>query len=357
MSMAIRSRKAFTLASAALLAGFVAPGLTHHALAKDIRAIVGFPAGGGVDTSARLFFRYFAKHNDGKAPVIQSMPGAAGVIALNYAAARAPRDGSEIVFDIWSPVILQLTKQKNVRYDYTKLSIIGAMTSGSYLMFTRKAAVPGGVAQPGDLLKGKGLIFAGQNPRLVLDIYGRLALNLLGVDYKYVPGYRGAPARLLAIRRNEADIATVALQGYRAAAEPQLVKTGHAVPLWYFANEDAKGNAVKDPNITDIPMFRDVYAKVKGKAPSGPVWDALRLMSRVTGQYIVVGPPGMDKGELERLRKAFYATVADKEYQKEAQRILGFETPGVKLEDALKLIDEVSKADPAAVAEIAKLMQ
>jgi tripartite-type tricarboxylate transporter receptor subunit TctC len=252
---------------------------------------------------------------------------------------------------------LQLTKQKNVRYDYTKLSIVGAITTGSYLMFTRKAAVPGGVNQPADISKGKGIVFAGQNPRLVLDIYGRLALNLLGIDYKYVAGYRGAPARLLAIRRNEADIATVALQGYRAAAEPQMVKNGHAVPLWYFANEDANGKVVKDPNITDMPTYRDVYAKVKGKPPSGPMWEALRLMSRVTGQYIMVGPPNMDKAALTRLRKVFDATVADADYQKEAKRILGFETPGVKLGDALKLIGEVAKADPAVVAEIAKLMK
>ena len=364
-----RSAVAIVLLAGALAASFTASftasliASPSAALAQQagnsqkLKAVVGFPPGGGVDTPARLFFRYFAKHNGGQAPVVQNMPGAAGVIALNYMAARAPRDGSEIIFDNWAPVLMQLTRRKPVRYDYNKMSIIGAMKSGTYLMFVRKAAVPGGFKTQGDLLKDKTFVFAGQNPTLVLDIYARLSLNLLGVKYKYVSGYRGAPARFLAIQRGEADIASGALQGYRSAAEPQLVKTGHAAPLWYFADEDSKGNAVKDPNIPDMPMFREVYRKVKGTEPSGVTWKALQLMGRVTGQWIVMGPPGLKPEVQQQLSTAFYATLADPEYRKEAQRILGFETTPVQRDDALRLISEVSKAYPATVAEIAKLMK
>lgn len=341
--------------SAAAIAIPFAP--TAPAAAKDLKAIVGFPAGGGVDTPARLFFRHFAKHNGGKAPVIQNMPGAAGVVAMNYMTARAPKDGSEIVFDIWSPVLLQLTKQKNVRYDYTKMSMIGAMKSGAYLMFVRKAAIPGGFRDARDFGRAKGIVFAGQNPTLVLDIYARLALNLLGTNYKYVSGYRGAPARFLAVQRGEADLAAGALQGYRSAAEPQLVKTGIAAPLWYFADEDDNGKAIKNPDIPDMPMFRDAYRTITGKAPSGVTWKALQLMSRMTGQWIVMGPPGIDAGALARYRKAFYATLDDPDYRKDAVKTIGFETSPINIEKVLKLIGEVSKADPAAVAEIAKLMK
>ena len=42
-------------------------------------------------------------------------------------------------------------------------------------------------------------------------------------------------------------------------------------------------------------------------------------MGRLTGQWIVMGPPGMNKEAVKRYRKAFYATLDDPEYQKEAE--------------------------------------
>lgn len=340
-------------------ASFCLPNTTaaQTSQGSKLRVIVGFPAGGGIDTVARLIFRHFAKHNGGNSPVIQNMPGAGGMISVNYTAARAPKDGSVITFDSGSPAIAQLTKQKSVRFDYSKLSIVGAVKGGTYLMFTRKAVIPGGLNEPAEILKANGAIFAGQNPRLVLDIYGRLALNLLGVNYKYVSGYRGAPARFLAIRRNEADIATVALQGYRAAAEPRMVKNGHAVPLWYFASEDAKGMAVADKDIPDMPMFREVYKKAKGKDPSGSVWQALQVMNRISGKYLVIGPPGMNKAALERLRKVFTQTAADPNLRQEYKKILGFELAPIPVEEMQAVYANLSKLDPGAVAEITKLMK
>ena len=357
----MRSRTGSGLLTLAIACGLLAaaplPAMAQNSGSDKLKAIVGFPPGGGIDTVARLLFRHFAKHNGGVAPVIQNMPGAGSMVAINYTAARAPKDGSEITFDSGSPAIAQLTKQKNVRFDYAKLSIIGAMKGGTYLMFSRKAVIPGGLKQPTDILKAKGAIFAGQNPRLVLDIYGRLALNLLGVDYKYVSGYRGAPARLLAIRRNEADIATLALQGYRAAAEPRMVKNGHAVPLWYFAGEDAKGAPVPDKDIPDMPMFRDVYKKAKGKEPSGPVWQALQVMNRISGKYLVIGPPDMNKDALDRLRKVFAKATADPELRQEFKKVLGFELTPIPVADMEAIYAGFSKLDAGAVGEISKLMK
>ena len=76
-----------------LMAGAGAALFAGRAAAQDqtIRIVAGFPAGGGIDISARLLVDPF-KDALGQPVIVENRVGAAGMIAAN-AVAKAPPDG------------------------------------------------------------------------------------------------------------------------------------------------------------------------------------------------------------------------------------------------------------------------
>jgi hypothetical protein len=326
---------------------------------KTLSIMVGTAAGGGIDTIARLFARHFGKHIEGSPSiVVQNMPGAAGLVAMNHVAQRAPKDGTTIIYDVWTP-LSQVIKAKQIRFDYREMTTIGALHGGPWLMFARKTALPpGGLSSRADLEKIKGIVYAGQQPTLILDIHGRLALNILKVDYKYVSGYKGARDIRLAIERDEAHVTTHGLQGYRGGVEPRLVKDGVVVPLWYFQRRDSSGAYVDSPLVKDMPAFLDVYRKIYGTNPSGIAWEALDFLAALFGRAsnVVWGPPGMDPNAVRPLQKAFHATFADPDFIADQKKMFGFQYKEVNSEEVAKVTALLNSVDPKLVAYFQKLM-
>jgi tripartite-type tricarboxylate transporter receptor subunit TctC len=65
---------------------------------KQVRFITAYSAGGLFDTATRIFARHIGKFIPGKPNVwVENMTGAGGLIATNYLANAAPRDGSVIL--------------------------------------------------------------------------------------------------------------------------------------------------------------------------------------------------------------------------------------------------------------------
>src|ERR1700747_683172 len=62
---------------------------------KTVRLNVGFSTGGGADINARLLARYIGQHIPGQPRVIvQNMPGASSLKAVQYLDSGAPTDGT-----------------------------------------------------------------------------------------------------------------------------------------------------------------------------------------------------------------------------------------------------------------------
>ncbi len=65
---------------------------------KTITLVIGFSAGGGADTFARFFQPHFAKHMPGSPSIIvQNMPGAGGMKALNHVYNTGAQDGTRVM--------------------------------------------------------------------------------------------------------------------------------------------------------------------------------------------------------------------------------------------------------------------
>src|SRR6202167_3489044 len=99
---------------------------------KQLRLILGFPAGNDYDLGARLLVKYLTKYIPGQPTIIvQNMPQAASVVAANYLYVQAPHDGT--VFGSFSRNIINdaLTGQPNVVVDPRHLVWLGATSRPS----------------------------------------------------------------------------------------------------------------------------------------------------------------------------------------------------------------------------------
>src|SRR5262245_61188946 len=94
---------------------------------KDITLIVGAGPGTAYDTLARLLARHLGRHIPGHpAIVVQNMPGAANLRAINYLYNGAPRDGATIAnFARNVPLVGMVGGNPSIQFDPRKLTWLG----------------------------------------------------------------------------------------------------------------------------------------------------------------------------------------------------------------------------------------
>ncbi|MGZ8488755.1 MAG: Bug family tripartite tricarboxylate transporter substrate binding protein, partial [Candidatus Binatia bacterium] len=91
---------------------------------KQIRIITGATAGGFYDRWGRLLARAMPKYIPGQPDIIvQNMPGAGSLVALNYVNGVAKPDGLTTVMPNSNVYLEQLSGHKEVRFDLRKFSI------------------------------------------------------------------------------------------------------------------------------------------------------------------------------------------------------------------------------------------
>src|SRR3989337_586974 len=81
--------------------------------------------------------------------------------------------------------------------------------------------------------------------------------------------------------------------GYRAAVEPQMVKTGEAIALYYTDLVSSDGEIIVSPDVPELLPFTHYYRQVFGKPPSGIKYDALKAanMSSTNMTRLIMLPP------------------------------------------------------------------
>jgi len=291
---------------------------------KTLTLLVGFGAGSGNTTQAHLFSRHLPKFIAGNPTVIvKNMPGGGTTKAKNYLYRKGKPDGLTVIF---GPVFAmnQVIEAPGVRFKYQDFTFIGGAVTAPRVMFIRKDALPGGMKTATDIMKVKDLRYAAVSPTVILSQYGRPMLDMLGIKYRYIPGHKGGGKVRNSVRSGESNIAMHGLSGYRSSVEPTQIKTGISMPLWYFPHKNEKGEYEDSPLVPDFPNYIDVYKKITGKAPSGPHWKFLNLVSDLDQLHnSLLGPRKMNKAAAAALTKAYYALLADENFEKEANKITG----------------------------------
>lgn len=319
---------------------------------KSITILVGFGAGGGTDTNTRIMVKQLSKHIPGNPKVVvRNMPGGGGSKSMNFVYEKAKPDGRTLVYSNLSPMS-ELLGVKGARFKYGKYTWLLALKGAPLMMFARTDAVPGGLKKSSDIVKATKLTLPGLRPTVSLDLVSRPTLDLFGIKYIYVPGYRGASGIRPAIRRNEGQIAAHGLTGWRSGVEPNMGRAGIVKALWYYPSKDANGKYVKNPRISDMPTVIDVYREAFGKDPSGPYWDALNLAMgfRATASNAFLAPPNTNKEATAALRKGLAGMIADPATAASLKKVTGWVLQPVPLKTVLNVFSTLDQVDPKLVA-------
>jgi tripartite-type tricarboxylate transporter receptor subunit TctC len=290
---------------------------------KRITMLINFAAGGPTDIEGRLFAKYLAKHIDGGPSVIvQNMDGAGGVIGAQYLGEVAPKDGTAMGY-LSGTSWIYVSEPERWRVDFRAYEFV-AYAPGTTVHFVR-TDLPPGMKQPTDIVKAQGLVAGGLSADTSKDLRMRMVLDMLDVPYKYVTGYRSSPPARLALQRGEIHMFSESPPSYRSIVEPQLVKTGQAIPVWYDAVDDPPAPQKQMEGLT-IPTFPQLYKTIKGKLPSGQLWDAYRVLFDMnsTLQRLIALPPGAPPAAYDALRRAIEAVNHDQEFAAEALKTIEF---------------------------------
>jgi len=292
---------------------------------KRLTILINFAVAGPSDIEGRLFAKYLARHLDG-APgiVVQNMDGAGGIVGAKYLGEVAPRDGTMLGFFTGTGFIYALDPSR-FRVDFLSYGFV-AIQSGTTVLYVRTDVAPG-MHGPTDIVKARGVIAGGLSVDTSKDLRMRLALDMLGVPYKYVTGYRSSSTSRLALQKGEINLTSESPPSYRAVVVPSLVATGVAIPVFYDAYYDG-GAFEPSPQVDrlDLLPFHELYRKIKGVLPSGVSWENYRAITASDGsmQRMIVFPPGTPPAARDALAAAIVEINADKEHAAEAMSSIGF---------------------------------
>jgi hypothetical protein len=182
-----------------------------------------------------------------------------------------------------------------------------------------------GIRTAADIVKSENLVVGGLGREQPKDLSMRLTLDLLGVPYKYVTGYNSSAQAMLAMQRGEISYYADSPPIYSTKVEP-LVKSGDLVATFYDPGYNGVTFSVpKQMKGLPILPFHELYGRIKGAMPSGPLWEAYQSLLTVNGTMyrLVAMPPGAPKEAVNALRQAVLQLNEDKAYIEEAQRTMG----------------------------------
>ena len=295
------------LAAAVVLATPSARAADYFA-GKSIDLLIGAPAGGGYDIYARALARHYGRHIPGQ-PVIVSknMPGAGSARAAGFISTVAPKDGTAIAAIMPGAVMGPLLDDKaEALFDPTKVNYLGTTNNGTRVCVSRKDSK---IKTFDDALTQKAA-FGGVSSNDSTREYGYMHKNTAGAQYDVVSGYSGTAEIALAMERGEIDGACGWDWSSFKSQRPDWIRDGKVNLLLQVGLE---------PNAELTRMgVPSVFKYVKSD-------EARKVVELVISQQVFqrsyIAPPGLPAEQLETLRSAFDATMSDRQFLDDAEKI------------------------------------
>jgi tripartite-type tricarboxylate transporter receptor subunit TctC len=324
---------------------------------KTLNIIINFAAGGPTDIESRIFAKHLTRHIPGQPAVtVQAMGGGGGLIAVNYIGEVAKPDGLTAAYFTGSLFQHQI-KDPALRVDIAKFGFITGVhgVTVSYI----RADLPPGIKKPIDFLKAQKFRAAGLGISSSKDVRFRLSFDLLGLKYDYVTGYNNSSDARLAVQRGEAHYHDETLPSYRTQVEPQMVKTGMVVPLYYTDLVAPSGEILVSRDVPELQPFTHFYREAFGKMPSGIKYESLKAanMSSTNMTRMFLMPPKAPPETIGILRKAFDSLSRDQDFLQEAIATMRFQPRFEVGEAGEQLFKRASQASPEVVNFLRKYIE
>jgi len=308
--------------------------------AEEIRFIVGYSPGGSFDAYTRMIARHFAKHVPGNPKVyVQNMTGAGGLIAANYLYNKAKPDGRTIVA-FAAPLVLQhVMGNKATQFDGRKLAYLGVPSAyDTVCTFTEKS----GIKTIADWKNSERPVKIGAiGPGTSTSDVPKLLKEATGFPTQVIDGYRGGAGIRLALERDEID-------GY--CGSWQTIKSINKAAL-----DAGKISLVLQTSLAPHPEMKEIPLAMS-YAKNDEAKELLQLADRgYRGQFVYALPPGTPSETVEKLQKAFMATLKDPELLEEARRSK-LEIDPIDGPTTAKTMESLYQLKPASVEKIKELL-
>jgi tripartite-type tricarboxylate transporter receptor subunit TctC len=323
---------------AALIGAVYANPVSDFYSHKTLTLIAGFPPGGGYDTYVRTLARYYGRFIPGNPSIVPAnMPGAGSMTAANRIYNDEPNDGSVLGEFASSAVMEPLLGDKAARFDATKFSWIGSMSQD--VAYCGVWQTPGAAATFDDIMRpgGKETIFGGGAPAAITYQHPMILKNVLGAHIRVIPGYAGTRDIDLAMHRGEVN-GECGL--YASSIKAQFlddVKSGRLKLVIQMGphKSNAFGNI---PSVFDYAKSDEQRAVLE-----------LHFNQLVLGRPLA-GPPNIPPERLAALRTAFLATMQDKDFLAEAERV-GLEIDPATADQVETLLQHFAAFSPEILAK------
>jgi tripartite-type tricarboxylate transporter receptor subunit TctC len=271
---------------------------------KQIRIIVGTGAGGGYDTYARLTARHLGQFIPGNPTfVVENMPGASGIKAVNFLYSAAPKDGTVLATFNNAIPLYQATGQQGISFKSEELSWIGSLTQTATVIAVMQSA---GVKTVEDVKKKEVILGAtgGAGSKVT---YPMMINNLLGTKFKIVAGYASSKPVMLAMERDEVQGDGGNPWSSWQLAKPDWIKEGKLVPLVQIGLK-------KEKDIPNVPLITELATSDEQRAMFAFISQPVAI------QQPFAGPPGMPADRLAMFRQAFERMTKDPAFLAEVQK-------------------------------------
>jgi tripartite-type tricarboxylate transporter receptor subunit TctC len=334
----------FTIRRTLIAAVAAFPWLCAPAMAADvfhggtINIVVGFGPGGGYDEYGRLLARHMGKHVPGHPNfVVQNMPGAASLKAVQYLQSTAPNDGTAIVIFNFGQITSSLVlPPKNMKLDFRNFAWIGSMNRDVSVCYVWKERFKAKNAL--ELAEAKQVNYGLTGVGSASYFNQMMLIGVFGVHLKQIKGYGSSKEKQIAIERGELDGDC----GEWNSVPEDWLRDNKVTVLLRYSRHQPEGMP------SSIPYAGDL-------APTDVKKQIIKLLTTATD----MGRPFITRKDvpadrLAILRKAFDETVKDPELLADAKRI-DREIAPMTAKEVHEALDELY-AMPKNIVDEAKAM-
>jgi tripartite-type tricarboxylate transporter receptor subunit TctC len=273
---------------------------------KQLRFITGYSAGGLFDSATRIFARHVGKHIPGTPTLwVENMTGAGGLIATNFLANSAARDGTVLVNLDGALLRLQALGNAAAKFDARQFNWLPSPGPDIQVCWVGKASSWNSITE--GLGSSKELKLGGLAPGTFPSDNARVIQAITKMNLKVVDGFKGVTEVRLATESGEVDGSCSSYEGVQRSF-PQELKSGEIRVIAQIGEKPWPG-LEREPNVLDLAKTEKEKWLLR-VAVIGPN-DINRLFSL---------PPGVPADRVAALRKAFDATFTDPEFQADVEK-------------------------------------
>jgi tripartite-type tricarboxylate transporter receptor subunit TctC len=307
---------------------------------KTISITVPTSPGGDYDRRARMIARHMGKYIPGNPAIVaHNMPGGGGIVAANWLANIAPKDGSAMLMITQNLPVVQAVGMAAIRFDVRQFHWLGLTTNTPNTLAawhtTGFRSIKDATAR--ELIVGSTGVGSG-------SYYYPAAMNALaGTKFKIVTGYPGGNDINLAMERGEVGGRGSNSWESWKSTRPEWLRDGKIVILVQIGLK-------RHAELAEVPLMLELARNEEDRK-------VLTFISADTAiSRPLVTAPGVPAERVAALRQAFDATMKDRNFLAEAGKS-GMDITSASGEEAQTIAASIVDAPAAVVARAKALIE